>query len=269
MKTIALLVHDDAGQEARLQAALGMARAFQGHLICVEIAVPLAAGDPFGGMAPVLTSAELVRESANRARIEARLQEELVGWDWVELVGDIATCLARAATFADLIVVDRDTDALIAIGAARAAGELLVRTGKPILAVPADSLGFDPAGRALIAWDGSASANAAMRAALPLLRHATDVALVEFDDGSVPITAEDAATYLARHGILATVHPPHPLAGNAGKALLERVERDRADYLVMGGYGHSRLRERLFGGVTRTLLSKSPVPLFLAHAPSI
>jgi nucleotide-binding universal stress UspA family protein len=68
---------------------------------------------------------------------------------------------------------------------------------------------------------------------------------------------------------LATVHSPHPLVGSAGKALLERIERDRADYLVMGGYGHSRLRERLFGGVTRTLLSKSPIPLLLAHAPSV
>lgn len=267
MKIIALLVHDDAGQDARLEAALDLARSLQGHVTCIEIAVPLAAGDPFGGLTPIVTSDELVRENANRARIEMRLQKELVSWDWMDFVGDIAACLARAAAFTDIIVVDRQADHVIPASAGNAAGELLVRTGKPILAVPPGVLGFDPRGQALIAWDGSASANAAMRAAAPLLRLATDITIIEIDDGSVSVSAEEAATYLARHGILATVRPKHPLIGSAGSTLLDQVERSRADYLVMGGYGHSRLRERLFGGVTRTMLSRSPIPLLLRHAP--
>lgn len=267
MKIIALLVHDDDGQEARLQVALDVARAVNGHLTCIDVAVPVRAGVPFGGVTPVLTTAILEREGANRARIEARLEAEIVSSDWVEMVGDIATSLVQISAFIDLMVVDREADRFFSAGVSSAAGEVVVQTGKPILAVPAEARRFGATGHALIAWDGSPSAIAAMRAAIPLLQQAEAVTIIEIDDGSVTTPAEDAATYLARHGILATVHPKHPLAGSAGKTLLAHIEHVRASYLVMGGFGHSRVRERLFGGVTRTMLASSPIPLFLVHAP--
>ncbi len=266
MKIIALLVHDDEGQDARLAVALDLARAVNGHLSCIEIAVPEPVGVPFGGVASVLTVAELEREGANRSRIEARLEAELVSTDWIEMVGDIATSLVQVSALADLIVLDQDVERLRPSHVSSAASEVLVRTGRPILAVSAQTRGFDAGGHALIAWDGSASAVAAMRAAVPLLRRAHAVTLVELDDGSVTIPADDAAVYLARHGILATVQAERPLRETAGDALLERVRRLRASYCVMGAFGHSRVRERLFGGVTRTMLASCPVPLLLVHA---
>jgi nucleotide-binding universal stress UspA family protein len=267
VKIIALLVHDDDSQEARLQVALDIARAVNGHLTCIDVAVPVPAGVPFGSVTPVLTTAVLEREGANRARIEARLEAEIISSDWVEMVGDIATSLVQISAFTDLIVVDREADRFFPARVSSAASEVVVQTGKPILAVPAEVRHFGAAGHALIAWDGSPSVIAAMRAAIPLLHQADAVTLVEIDDGSVTTPAEDAATYLARHGILATVHPKHPLAGSAGKTLLAHIEHLRASYLVMGGFGHSRIRERLFGGVTQTMLANSPIPLFLVHAP--
>ncbi|HEY0314972.1 MAG TPA: universal stress protein [Sphingomonas sp.] len=267
MKIIALLVHDDDGQEARLQAALDVARAVDGHLTCIHVTVPVAAGVPFGGVTPVLTEDSVAREIANRARIEARLETEFVSRDWIEMVGDMASALVQAAAFTDLFVVDRAVDRILPSRVSGAAGDVLIRSGKPILAVPADARHFASGGHAVIAWDGSASACAAMRAAIPLLRRAAEVTLLEIDDGSVTIPAEDAATYLARHGIMANVRAKHRPAETAGSILLELLDQMRGDYLVMGGFGHSRTRERLFGGVTRTMLADSPVPLFLAHAP--
>jgi nucleotide-binding universal stress UspA family protein len=266
VKIIALLVHDDDGQEARLQVALDVARAVNGHLTCIDVAVPVPAGVPFGGVTPVLTTAILEREGANRARIETRLEAEIISSDWVEMVGNIATSLVQISAFTDLIIVDREADRFFPAGVSSAASEV-VQTGMPILAVPAEARRFGAAGHALIAWDGSPSAIAAMRAAIPLLQQAEAVTLIEIDDGSVTTPAEDAATYLARHGILATVRPKHPLIDTAGKTLLAHVEHLRASYLVMGGFGHSRMHERLFGGVTRTMLASSPIPLFLVHAP--
>lgn len=267
MKIVAVLIHDDEGQEARLESALAVTHAIAGHLTCIDVSVPMVASDPFGDLSPVLTSADQARATVNRARIEARLEDESISRNWVELVGDVAVCLEQIAAFTDLIVVDREVDHLFSSRISDAASHVLIRTGKPILAVPANVKRFDIGGHALIAWDGSASANAAMRAALPLLRHAANVTFLEIDDGSVTIAAEEAATYLARHGILAVVHPKHPLVETAGSTLLRQVDRMRADYLVMGGFGHGRIRERIFGGVTRTLLARSPVPLFLVHAP--
>jgi nucleotide-binding universal stress UspA family protein len=266
VKIIALLVHDDDGQEARLHIALDVARALNGHLTCIDVAVPVPVGIPFGGVTPVLTAAELEREGANRARIEARLEAEITSSDWIDMTGDIAAALVQISAFTDLIVMDQETDRLFPGRVSGAASDVLFRTGKPVLAVSAEARRFDAGGHALIAWDGSPSAIAAMRAAIPLLRQAGTGTLLEIDDGSVTTQAEEAATYLARHGILATVHPKHPLIGTAGNTLLAQVELLRASYLVMGGYGHSRVRERLFGGVTRSMLASSPIPLFLVHA---
>jgi nucleotide-binding universal stress UspA family protein len=263
MKNILLLVHDDDGQEARLQAALDVTRAVNGHLICLDVAAVMPfVGDSTGiSGGALLLELERESEAANRSRIEPRVAAEGVAWEWIDTSDYVAPALERAAVLADLIVVNTALDALPLPDLRAVAASLVKNAGKPVLAVPQDARGFG-FGAALVAWDGSREAADALGAAVPLLRLADRVTILEIDDGSIGAPAEQAAAYLSRHGIEPRIDRE---TGSATGILLARAGSGAFDYLVMGGFGHSRLLEAVFGGVTRRLLEDSPIPLLIAH----
>ena len=264
MKNILLLVHDDAGQEARLQAALDLTRAFGGHLICLDVVqLPVAAAAAFDDPTPFILAAERAIEGDNMARLECRLTREDVLWEMRQVVGDFADSLADNAGLADLIVVSRKLDDLFSPDMRSVASSTVLKSGKPIVAVAEASRGFDVNGRALVAWDGSLPAMAALSAAVPLLRHASSVLLLEVE-GLCPSSVEEGASYLSHYGIHPTVRQS-PKGDGAAAQIEKTIQSDGAAYCVMGAYGHRRIREALFGGVTTHMLAHSTVPLFLAH----
>lgn len=267
MKNVLLLIHDDVGQEARLQAALDVVRALEGHLTCVDVSVPPElVVDGFGSVDgyAMLLDEEHKREAINGARLERRLSVEGVPWSWVDATGQIARCLTETANLADLIVVNLALESFPLPDMRAIAGDLIVRARKPILAVPerCHRLNFNSA---VIAWDGSSHAAAALRAAIPLLQRTREVTLIEIDDHSVMSPAEEAASYLSRHDIHAIICRIATGGQPAGDVLLSEVVRRAPGYVVMGGFGHLRFAEALFGGVTRAMLGKSPVPVVFAH----
>ncbi|MEN2784911.1 universal stress protein [Sphingomonas qilianensis] len=267
MKNILLLVHDDTGQEARFQAALDLGRAVGGHLSCLDVSIMPAylGGDGFGGFpATALLAEEREREDENRTRLESRLGHEDVPWDWTAITGALAPCLMDASALADVIVVNRQLDDYPVPDMRAAVSELVVKSGKPVLAVPPDLKRLDLS-RAMIAWDGSPCSAAALRAAVPLLRLADQVTILEVEDGSVHPPVEEAATYLSREGIHATIRRAARTGERTAAIIVKQASLISAGYIVMGGFGHRRFVEALFGGTTRSLLSNSPLPLFLAH----
>lgn len=267
MKNILLLIHDDAGQEARLQVALDLTRRLDGHLMCLDVAVPPPALIDDSGAAALgvnLLGDELARESANQVRIEARLAHEDVSWEWANTLGRIAPSLRRASRFADLIVVSRELTDLASPDMRAIAGEVIVKSGKPVLAVPEDVSGFDPA-CAMIAWNGSASALTALQRAVPILATSRRVFLTEIAGPDESFDADSAARYLSRHGIHARVERVDPGELSIAEVLVGEVQRHGAGLLVAGGFGHSRISEALFGGVSRELLAMAPCPVFAAH----
>ena len=267
MKTILLLIHDDEGQEARLQAALDVTRAVEGHLKCLDVSVPpLLPVGFYPGMGDALLLAdEHAREAENKSRLEARLTAERLPWDWVDTTGDIGPALVDASALADLIVVDRRLDGVPLAGLRDTVGEVVVRSGKPILAVPHDTRGFNLCGRSLLCWDGSACAAAALRAAVPLLRLADNVTLLEIEEKGRESSVEDAAQYLSRHDIDPLVRRRRLITRGVAETMLDEIHNERADYVVMGGFGHLRFAEALFGGVTRAMFKACPIPIFMAH----
>lgn len=267
MKNILVLIHDDAGQEARFQAALDVTRAIEGHLTCLDVSlVRVFPGDGMGGDAAVMMlEYERQAEAANKARLEQRLAVEGVPWDWIDTTGFLESCLERAASVCDLIVVSRHCDAFPSPDMDRAAAALVVKAGKPILAVPETATGLNLSGTALVAWDGSRAASTALAAAVPLLKLADCVTIMEVEDGSLGAPAEEAAAYLSRHGATPQIVRVSSGGEPASSVILARANNGRYAYLVMGGFGHSRFVEALFGGVTRRMLIESPIPLFLAH----
>jgi len=267
MKNVLLLVHDDAGQEARLQAALDITRGLDGYLQCLDVAMMPALVDcTYDGVGQAMLLAdERAREYGNKLKLEERLEHEDVRWAWSDATGPLAGCIREAAALADLIVMNRKLDSFSYPDMRETAAEVVVKSRKPIVAVPDNVRSFPVTGRALVAWDGSPRATAALQAAVPLLRLAGSVVILEIDDGSVVTPADEAAAYLAKYDIHARVARDFALTNPTSDILLVGIEVQRADYVVMGAFSHMRSTEAIFGGCSRAMLTKSPVPLFLAH----
>lgn len=169
MKNVLVLMHDDAGQEARFQAALDLTRALGGHPTCVDVTlVPQYMGDyvEMGGSA-LLMGEEKQREAANRTRMEARLRADDVPYAWVDACGFLSPCTREAAAMADVVVLNRELDGIKFPDMLTLVGDVILKTGKPIVAVPESARRFDVFEPALVAWDGSAEARPKPHCALP------------------------------------------------------------------------------------------------------
>ena len=141
--------------------------------------------------------------------------------------------------------------------------------GRPVLVVPRYGAPRDTGGDALVAWDGSREATRAVTAALPLLRAARRVTVVDFGNGPnrAGVVEEPCAAlcaWLGRQGVAAR-SGRRPMPSDVGDALLSEAADLGAALLVMGAYGHPRLREMVLGGVTETILRSMTVPVLLAH----
>lgn len=208
-------------------------------------------------------SAQCTRDGA--ASFETRIIDDEAGAG-ISLFG-------RAA---DLIVIGQaDPDAKA--GAADIPMHVVTNSGRPVLLVPFAGRIESVARRIVVSWDGGREAARALQLALPLLKDADTVALAVFELASDEHKAADALAadprpWLARHGIEATlaVHAvDHQRRLNrrheVGERLLSLAADVSADLLVMGAYGHSRFRESLLGGVTRTVLEAMTLPVLMAH----
>jgi len=265
MKTILLLVHDDEGQDARLEAALAITRALDGHLACIDVTPsPIIAGDLYVGFGEAaIISDERASEARNKAAVSDRLSREDVGWSWADATGDIAGCVADAAQLADLIILSRALDHHRVPDMRTIVTRILAHTHAPVVAIPPalERFEFD---RALVAWDGRSSASAALRASAPLLALAKTVEIFTACDGDRGADPADAAAYLSRYGIRTETRITARGGRQASACIAAECERWRADYVVMGAYGRGRWREA-FGGVTKKMLDRSTVPLVLSH----
>ncbi|MBL0726452.1 universal stress protein [Piscinibacter sp. HJYY11] len=192
--------------------------------------------------------------------------------DWRELGTEPPTWgVAQAALCADLVVLGQHEP-----GSATARDvpadfveSVVVDSGKPALVVPYTGDVRTVGHNVLVAWNASRESARALGAALPLLAHAKQVHVVSWNDpqGAVQAAADRAQLeqYLASHGISATLHWYGDGPGQAGERLLSLTTDLGSDLLVMGCYGHSRARELVLGGATRTVLRSMTVPVLLAH----
>ncbi len=265
MRSILVQAGRDPGMAARLDTAMAIARASEGHMTLL-IDTPIdrfVSTDPFGGtfLAREALEQALAEDDALAATLASRLGNDDVPFDVVQFEAEPIEALADAARFADLAVVSRGSGN---------PGDLAVAARCPVLALPDQAAMPFPLTTACIAWDGGDEAAYAMRCAAPLLSgckqvHVLTVLPAAAQDRPKGFPATEALRYLSRHDIKAELH--ELVRGNSiEETLLNEVKRLGAQLLVMGAYGHSRVREMLFGGVTRYLLDEaSAPPLLLAH----
>lgn len=263
--------NDDLALVADLASGIGA------HLsvFVVALAAPPPAGE-FGMVAPEAWLAQRqsdVDDLDDRiAAVTAWLAERGVPGDvtsdYPEL-GRADEVIGRRARYADLTIVGPGMLAHPTLREKTIEGALF-SSGRPLLVVPRNAVPTLTPKRVMVAWDHRVEASRAAREALALVKSADDVRLVLVDpsEGETTHGAEpgaDAAAWLARHGAKVTIDRiPRGGSGIAGTLSRHAVDCG-AELIVMGAYGHSRLRERIFGGVTRSMLESAPVPILLAH----
>ncbi|WP_164156320.1 universal stress protein [Sandarakinorhabdus rubra] len=268
MKNILLHIHDDEEQGARLAVASDLARQTGGHLSCLQVTpVEAFGGDPYGGLFGMAALIDTIHDSGKALRldIERRLAGEGVPWDWRCFDGHVVETLIEQALLADVVVLSQPGAARRGRPPAAIVGDIVLYARCPVLMVPQGHRSCDLDGPALVAWNGSVEAAHALRLVLPLLRRAQRVHLVEVSDDAIGAPASEAALWLSRHGIVADVHDWPAKGRRISVALLHAAAELGVTYMVMGAYGHSRLRETVLGGVTRELIATAGVPLLMAH----
>jgi nucleotide-binding universal stress UspA family protein len=270
IKSILFGVHDDDELDSRLQAALSLARSCSAHLHLLQV-VPLEAYtvvDTYGGTFVSGAVVEALEEQAAKVRIrlEAQLEKEDVSWDFEDLTSATIPELLQNAAFADILFIGRQPPFREFSRTGPGLLGALVCTARTPLCIPGDgSTRFDPFGKAVIAWNGSAECANAVRSTIGLLKMASGVRVVRFTENKeLRLSDERLLEYLSRHDVHAEMDTHLPRTDIASD-LLEYASRAGAEYIVMGGYSHSRAGEFLFGGVTRELLGSCPISLVMAH----
>ncbi len=275
-RTIVVHIGADARRKERLDIASGLAAAFDAHLVglfaLTELMVPFAVG----GNAGAVIDAEQrwrddVAKEAKRDFDAAVARAGVQKSEWRRSDRGALGAMRLSARYADLAVVgqhDPDRSA-----EERMPGffveDLVLSAGRPVLAVPYAGHFASVGSRVLVAWNTSREAARAITDSLPLLQRARSVEVVAFepqrggaDHGAEP--GADIALYLARHGVKVTA--ARQQAGiDVGSQILSRAADTDADLIVMGAYGHSRGRELVLGGATRSLLEAMTVPVLMAH----
>ena len=172
--------------------------------------------------------------------------------------------IGEEARLADLIVFDAPVDSKDV--ASRTTMENALLNGRtPILLTPHKTTKI-VGGKIGIGWDGGAAAAFAVSAAIPLLKRASSVEMLNVTSGPIDTVRMDRLRdYLRLHGISVVEHGINPGSQGVASALVDGAQRAGVELLVIGGYGHSRLRELVLGGVTRHILANVSMPIFMAH----
>ena len=274
LKDLLVYVDNDPACDSRVDVAAALAVKHEAHLTGLHtIGWP-----PFPGYGEVELppnfldeQCRLLNERARQAeeRFHERARRRGVHAEWRVDEGDVVGTVKLHSRYADLTVVGQGVDLKDAPRElAFLPEELALGVGRPVLVVPRYGT-FETVGeRVLIAWNGSREATRAVNDAIPILKRATKVTVLSIDPNSEPqprTPGADIALHLARHGIAAEAASTSSLDIRVGDVLLSSAADTGADLIVMGAYGHSRVREMVLGGATRDLLQHMTVPVLMAH----
>jgi len=276
VKSILLHVQNDSSLDKRLDCALSVARACEAHLSCLHV-TPIEAYVAFDSFGGVFVMNEVIKaleedEAKLRARLEEQLRREDVSWDYQQVTGNVISQIVSHSALADLVITGRDPHRSDFVGPTIGMlGDLLYQSRTPLFIPGCEGTACDPTGTALVLWDGSYEAANAVRSAVGLLKLASDVIVLQVEDQREKLFPDTRLLeYLSRQGIHANALT-EPFIEPKGddqflaEHMIARAEGLDRGYIVMGGYGHSRIAEYVFGGVTRYMLANAPVPIVIAH----
>lgn len=259
---------------AVLDIACTVAKAHEAHLIGLHISSdPAVSLQSLPGPLPgeLITSIESrIEEERDRSQtgFDDAVARHGVNGEWRVGNGDLASVIGTHARYADLAVMGQGDDGE-ALDDPELPTVVATTTGRPVLIVPRAGK-FDQVGdRVLVCWNTSREATRAVADALPILQKAQHVTVlaVNPDDGAKhgAMPGADISHYLARHGVRAEANRTYAEDIDVSDAILSRASDLGCDLIVMGAYGHSRMREWIFGGVTRSIMRTMTRPVLISH----
>jgi nucleotide-binding universal stress UspA family protein len=287
IKTILVPASGDASDTGCFDAALAIARAFIAHIDMLHvrvdpIQVALAMTSEPGGVLLIEDLVAQLEQDAAQREATARwifqdfcTREKLQTLDipqpdasaasaqWHVETGDDARTIASFGRAADLIVAGRGADHEVTNRSVLEAA--LLETGRPLLIPSRRTSSSLIGGTVAIAWKDTSQAARAVGAAMPFLARAKDIVVMTVAEREEPDQSPDRLVRnLGWHGFRASKQVIQPAGEDAVETLLSAAQ-ERAALLVMGGYGHSRMREWIFGGFTQRILADASLPVLLAH----
>lgn len=280
MKFGTILVHfNDPARAATLaDAATGLAVQHEAHLIGLHVLprfdVHMAIRLPHEYDLENMYASNLKKESGDiHDALERSAARAGVSFEWrtVEAVGDpVAEVVMNHGRCADILVTCQEDPETIVHGMKNVPEDVMFGCGRPVLFVPFAGKYADFAKQPTIAWDGSRESARAVWDALPFLVRADEVRLItvntektELRGAQLPGT--ELAAVLARHGVNCQVSQSVAKDLSVADEILSRTADFGSDLLVMGGFGHSRIREYVLGGVTREILKHMTLPVLMSH----
>ena len=271
-----ILVHIDGGKRCsvRVDVAIRLAQQHDAHLVALNAISPFEPpGYVMAEMGPAIVDAQRAVAANELARTEASFNQQvsaagLRNVEWRSAVDDLVDAMTLHARYADLLVIGQTDESEDSRVPADFPERLVLAGGRPVLILPSVGSFATIGKRILVAWNPSREATRAVTDAIPLLQRADNVHVMAVnpkagEHGSVP--GADIGLYLARHGVRVDVKTDHGAEIDVGNELLSRAADLDADLIVMGGYGHSRLKEWVLGGATRTILESMTAPVLMSH----
>jgi nucleotide-binding universal stress UspA family protein len=284
LRDLLVVLDGSPRREAVLAVSVALAQRHNAHLtgFCpLELLLPVTLAPAIGAypqLSMLQEAAEQIdTDAAVKARaIEAEFREELrrcdVRGDWQVVGGSAIAAVAHRTRTADLVVLGQaHPDYPFPATARHLVEDVLMQAGRPLLLVPFagcyDTLGNN----VLIGWNGSRESARAVHDALPLIAPGATVTVltIEHARGAAhlqDVPAAEMAEHLSRHGL--KVSAARTVADRSisdSDVLLAYASDSGADMLVIGGYGHSRAREMILGGVSRSLLAHMTLPVLMSH----
>ncbi len=271
-KTIVAIIQTPRDNERLLEAVIPLAGRLEAHVVGVHaeaLPMPMTTGMGIPDAEFITTASEVNRKRA--AELEqhfvARLADASIPCEWQAVEsfsGDSAIAARTAARTADLIVASEADTKETTNGADLDA--LLYETGRPVLLVPIAGMREGAFRKVMVAWNGTREAARAAFDALPFILEAEETSIVTVDaDDELLASAARLGAALARHGANVSVSELKSSGQPVADVIASQVDLSAAELLVMGAYGHSRIREFLFGGVTRSVLEAMPVATFMSR----
>jgi nucleotide-binding universal stress UspA family protein len=274
-KTIVVHCDTDKAVGKRLDIATDLAARFGSTLIAVHARPPLEvpAFDVGIDPAPLVRAYEkssLADQATAQAAFDKAVKGKHQSAEWRPMDGFAEEVLATNARYADLLVLGQTNEDDVGSTPGDLPESLAIATGRPVLVVPYAGPPRHPGKTVMLCWNATRESALAASLALPFLKAAEKVIILIVDphkssNGHGAEPGADVATWLARHGVKATVQREVAADVNVGDVILSRAADYAVDLIVMGVYGHSRVREWMLGGASRTLLASMTVPVLMAH----
>ncbi|MFT5393740.1 MAG: nucleotide-binding universal stress UspA family protein [Gammaproteobacteria bacterium] len=269
-----ILVHVDVSKRSqmRVECAVQLARSMDARVDGVFVFPPAPISAYLAGAGDGAAAAHVVQEAMREAQIHCDQRRSAfeaavgtVGGAWFEADGPVVKMLCEHAYRYDLVVLGQHDYAIGEASLFSSTEGVVLESGRPVLIIPEVTARPSVATQVLIAWTPSREATRSVHDAMPLLRNAGSVVLVTFNADEARSSSGPAmVAHLGAHGVNAT-HRNLECDDDVGKALLSCAAEHESDLIVMGAYGHSRLRELVFGGATRDVLKNMDVPVLMSN----